>query len=294
MTLARRVLITGAAGQVGRELMKSAPSGIELCAVTRDELDVGDEVAVREYVTNCKPELIINAAAYTAVDRAESEPVEAARCNESGAHNLAAAAARLVGTRVIHISTDFVFDGRASVPYTPDDAPMPLGVYGRTKLAGERAVVEALGTRALIVRTAWVYASHGCNFLRTMMRLMNERKAVRVVDDQLGTPTSARSLARVLWMFADRSDLCGVFHWTNAGVASWYDFALAIAEEAAGMSLLHGDVSVMPIASSEYPTVARRPSFSVLDKRSTISALQLEPDHWRVELRSIMREMAIG
>jgi dTDP-4-dehydrorhamnose reductase len=195
---------------------------------------------------------------------------------------------------LLHISTDFVFDGRSYSPYRPTDATGPLGVYGATKLAGEQAVLKTLGHRATVVRTAWVYAAQGRNFLRTMLRLMNERGAVRVVADQIGTPTAAPSLAEVLWKFAARPDQSGVFHWADSGVASWYDFAVAIAEEGAPRGLINRVVQVTPVTTAEYPAPAARPAFSVLDKRSTLAALDIVPVHWRAKLRLVMDGLAVA
>jgi dTDP-4-dehydrorhamnose reductase len=280
-----RVLITGAGGQVGRELLRAAPPQAEVRALDRNDLDIGDASAVREVVGEFAPAVIINAAGYTAVDKAEQEHEVALRVNAEGPRLLAQAARGLNGCRLVHISTDYVFDGDSARAYRPGDAPHPLSVYGRTKLEGEDAVLAALGPRAVVLRTSWVYGAHGRNFLHTMLRLMRERGAVRVVADQIGTPTSTPALAEVLWQFAKRPGLAGVHHWTDAGVASWYDFAVAIAEEAAAIGLLPPGIEVTPIATEDYPTPARRPACSVLDKRATIAALALEPRHWRQRLR---------
>jgi dTDP-4-dehydrorhamnose reductase len=233
------------------------------------------------------PAVIINAAAYTAVDRAETEIDAARRVNALGPRHLARAAAA-AGARLVHISTDFVFDGRAGVPYAPDAPTSPLGVYGLTKLEGEQAVLELLPTNSVVVRTAWVYAAHGANFMRTMLRVMGDKGLVRVVADQVGTPTAADSLAGVLWALAQRPDVGGVQHFTDAGVASWYDFAVAIAEEAAMLGLLPPGVQVLAIGTADYPTPARRPAYSVLDKRSLLAALGPEHRHWRVSLRRVL------
>ena len=286
------MLITGATGQVGRALIASAAPDIEVRATTHSDLDISDAAQVGECIAIYKPQLVINAAAYTAVDKAEGDEATAVRVNVDGPRNLARAALARSGTRLIHISTDFVFDGRSSSPYQPQDRTNPLSVYGATKLAGEKAVLDTLGDRGLVVRTAWVYAAQGKNFFRTMLRLMNERAEVRVVGDQVGTPTAAMSLAGVLWKFAARPDIFGVFHWTDAGVASWYDFAVAIAEEAAASSLLKGEIKVTQIATDDYPTAAKRPAYSVLDKRATTAAIGAEPVHWRANLRSMLEELA--
>lgn len=287
-----KVLIAGANGQLGRELQRYAPADVELHAWDRAQLDIGDEKQVTTRVRELRPDIVINAAAYTAVDKAEGDEAGAIRGNVEGPACLARAVADLGAGRMLHVSTDFVFDGAQTLPYRPADAPNPLGVYGRTKLAGERAVLECLRERATIIRTAWVYAAHGHNFMRTMLRLMNERGVVRVVSDQVGTPTAAPILAQLMWRCAARNDVHGIYHWTDAGVASWYDFAVAIAEEAGALGMLEREVSVMPIATDEYPTPARRPAFSVLDKSQTYTALNIAQVHWRVRLREVLREIS--
>ena len=286
---ATKVLITGAGGQVGRLMLETRPADVEVIACTHADLDIGAREAVRDCVGRNRPAVIINAAAYTAVDKAESEAETAQRINADGPGYLAAAA-RECGARLIHISTDYVFDGAASVPYRPDSATNPLSVYGRTKRDGERAVLEALPEHSTIVRTAWVYAAAGANFVRTMLRVMRANGAVRVVADQVGTPTAARSLAETLWRIAGAPEIRGIHHWTDAGVASWYDFAVAIAEEGAALGLLPPEISVTPITTADYPTPARRPAYSVLDKRS-LAAHGLTPIHWRKRLRAVLKEI---
>jgi dTDP-4-dehydrorhamnose reductase len=285
-----KVLITGAQGQVGRCLLASAPAGVTAVGLTRADLDVGDPDAVYQAVQQHQPAVIINAAAYTAVDRAESEVEAARRVNGLGPRHLARAAAAS-GARLLHISTDFVFDGRSGVPYAPDAPTAPLGVYGLTKLEGEQAVRELLPEASVVLRTAWVYAAHGANFLRTMLRVMGEKGQVRVVADQVGSPTSADSLAGVLWGLAQHPEVSGVHHFTDAGVASWYDFAVAIAEEATALGRLPAGVRVAAIATADYPTPARRPAYSVLDKRSLLAALPLDHQHWRVSLRRVLQRL---
>ena len=282
-----KVLVTGAEGQLGRLLARTAPAGAAVTALGRVGLDIGDPDAVQAKVRALSPALIINAAPYTAVDKAESEPELAARVNATGPRNLAVAA-RAAGARLVHVSTDFVFDGLAGSPYRVDAATHPLGVYGRTKRDGELAVLEELPDRSLVVRTAWVYAAEGRNFMHTMLRLMRERGTVRVVADQVGSPTSAQALAAALWQLAG-AGVTGVQHWTDAGVASWYDFAVAIAEEAAALGLLPAGVAVTPIGTADYPTPARRPAYSVLDKSSLPAGLA--PAHWRQELRAVLKEI---
>jgi dTDP-4-dehydrorhamnose reductase len=286
-----KVLITGAHGQVGRALLKSVPAQVDAVGRSREEMDIGDAQAVMSSIQAHRPDLIINAGAYTAVDKAESEPELAERANTTGPHNLAVAAAA-AGARLLHLSTDFVFDGTASKPYGTDAPTNPQSTYGRTKRGGEEAVQRTLADRSVVLRTAWVYAAEGNNFVRTMLRLMAAKGAVRVVADQIGTPTAAHCLAEVIWAFAARPDVSGTYHWTDAGVASWYDFAVAIAEESAAIGLLPADVRVDAIATEEYPTPAKRPAYSVLDKRSLLAKLGVPARHWRSNLRTVLREIS--
>lgn len=271
-------------------LLETRPDNVEVIACTHADLDVGAGEAVRACVARHQPAIIINAAAYTAVDKAESEPDSARRSNADAPAHLAAAA-RECNARVIHISTDFVFDGTASVPYRPDSATHPLSVYGRTKRDGELAVLEQLPRRATVVRTGWVYAAIGANFVRTMLRIMRADGAARVVADQVGTPTAARYLAEALWRIAANPDIHGIHHWTDAGVASWYDFAVAIAQESAELGILPPGICVVPITTADYPTAARRPSYSVLDK-SSLAPYGLSPAHWRTRLRAVLKEIS--
>lgn len=286
-----RVMITGANGQVGRALLKSVPAQVQAAALSRAELDIGDAQTVMSAIQSQRPDLIINAGAYTAVDKAESEPHLAERANTTGPHNLALAA-RATGARLLHLSTDFVFDGLASKPYATDAPPHPQSTYGRTKRGGEEAVQGTLPDSSVVLRTAWVYAAEGNNFVRTMLRVMAAKGTVRVVADQIGTPTAAHSLAEVIWALAARPDVSGIYHWTDAGVASWYDFAVAIAEESALIGLLPAEVRVDAIATEEYPTAARRPSYSVLDKRPLLAKLSVSARHWRSNLRTVLKEIS--
>lgn len=288
--MTQRVLVTGAAGQLGFELQRSVPADVTLIAVDIAQLDLTDAAAVERVVAEVAPTHIVNGAAYTAVDRAEEQPERARAVNVDAAATLAQSAARH-GARMVQISTDFVFGGMARGPWRPSDAPSPESVYGQSKLDGERAVLAALGGHALVIRTAWLYSAHGTNFVKTMLRLMRERDEVRVIADQIGTPTWAASLARTIWAAVGTPDAAGVLHWTDAGAASWYDFAVAIQEEAVARHLLERAVPVVPISTSEYPTPARRPAYSVLDKSDTTRALGVMPAHWRTNLRLMLDEL---
>jgi dTDP-4-dehydrorhamnose reductase len=286
-----KVLITGASGQVGKALLDTLPTQCEIRALTRGQLDIGDATAVNCAVAAFRPAVIINAAAYTAVDQAESEPEVAGPVNAFGPRHLAQAAAVIPGCRLIHISTDHVFDGRAPEPYQPHAETNPLSVYGRTKLFGERAVLAVLGERGVVLRTAWIYAPQGRNFLLTMLRLMRESGAVSVVADQHGTPTTAASIARALWVIARRPAIHGILHWTDGGVATWNEFAVAIAEEGKAAGILPGAVKITPITTADCPTAAPRPANSVLDSQETIALLGLAPDHWRIALRATLAQV---
>ncbi|MGC8853742.1 MAG: dTDP-4-dehydrorhamnose reductase [Halothiobacillaceae bacterium] len=294
-----RILLVGAQGQVGWELQRSGPEHVTLTALDRNALDITQPRDVLRTVQDIQPHWIINAAAYTAVDQAEREPERAFAVNGDGARHLAEAA-RTVKARMIQISTDFVFDGQQSHPYLPSplegegtgergNSPL-LCTYGASKRAGEMAVLKTLGDDALIIRTAWVYSSHGHNFVKTMLRLMRERDSLGIVADQIGSPTWARGLAHAIWQ-AIGKDITGIHHWTDAGVASWYDFACAIQDEALNLGLLEQSIPIRPIRTQDYPTPAKRPAYSVLDKTATWQALGIDtPTHWRIPLRAMLNE----
>lgn len=285
-----RILVTGAAGQLGQTVVATAPADVEVIALDSRRFDLA-AADIGAQLDALDVDLVVNTAAYTAVDKAESEEgrLRAEQVNAIGVGALAQACAAN-GTRLLHVSTDFVFDGSRSTPY-PTDAPCsPLGQYGLTKWRGELRVLAAL-PGAVVLRTAWVYSRYGNNFLKTMLRLMTERDAIGVVADQVGTPTSTLTLAQTLWHFVRRPALHGIYHCTDAGVASWYDFAVAIQEEALARGLLSRPVSVRPIATTDYPTPAKRPAYSVLDKTATWRDLALEPQHWRAALRHVLDEI---
>lgn len=286
-----RALITGAGGQLGQALYATAPEDWNIVAADRDTLDLSAPSGIAAFIARTAPQVIINAAAYTAVDRAESEPEAAALVNATAVEALAHAA-DAIDAHLIHVSTDFVFDGSASSPITPEAPTNPLSVYGRTKREGERLALAA-SPRTAIVRTAWLYAARGANFVNTMLRLMAERPELRVVADQIGAPTHAAALARRLWTFAARGTN-GIWHYSDAGAASWYDFAVAIQEEALEIGLLNRAVPVRPIRTEDYPTPATRPSYSLLDSTATMKVTGLEQEHWRVNLREMLMDLKNG
>jgi dTDP-4-dehydrorhamnose reductase len=237
-----------------------------------------------------RPDVVINAAAFTKVDAAEHEPELAHAINAAGARNVATAAER-IGAQVIHISTDYVFDGTRSAPYSTDSPPNPVSVYGSSKLAGERAVLET-SARSLIVRTGWLYAAHGKNFLRTILAALESERPLTVVNDQTGVPTSARELAETIWLCAGERRITGVQHWVNDGRTTWHGFAVRIQELAAVLGLVRGDAEIAAIPTSGYPTAARRPSFSVLDASGLWRALGKQANPWELALSGVLKEIA--
>ncbi|WP_340588371.1 dTDP-4-dehydrorhamnose reductase [Erythrobacter alti] len=276
-----KVLITGANGQLGGALTASAPEGASLHTVDIDDCDLTDAGAIKELVEQAAPDLIVNAAAYTSVDKAEGDEA-AARAINSGA---VAALRQAHAGKLVHISTDFVFDGTSSRAYRPEDERRPISAYGRTKAEGE----DHLAHGDILVRTAWVYTAGGVNFVRAMLRLMQEKPALGVVADQIGAPTWASDLARTIWALV-AAEATGTFHHSDAGVASWYDFAVAIQEEALALGLLKKTIPITPIPTNAYPTPAARPAFSLLDCSKTRELLGDGHTHWRVNLRRMLEE----
>ena len=292
-----RLLLLGGNGQVGRELRRSLPPLGELVVATRDGRD-GDETAdfdapdsLEGLVARIAPDVVVNAAAYTAVDRAETDAAAAFRVNAEAPAALARACAAR-DTLLLHYSTDYVFDGSGTRPYREDDATAPLGVYGASKLAGEQAIRDS-GARHAILRTAWVYAAHGKNFLLTMLRLGAEREELRVVADQVGAPTPAPWIADATAAILQRGvEASGTWHLAAAGQTSWHGFAQAIFEEAHAAGLLARMPTVLPIATRDYPTPAKRPAYSVLDTRRLHAGFGIAPPPWREGLRAVVAELA--
>jgi dTDP-4-dehydrorhamnose reductase len=281
-----RVLITGANGQLGGALQRLAPAWTEINAIDVDDCDLTDVPMLGARLTVEAPDLILNAAAYTAVDKAEGDEELARAINADAVAAMVAAMAE-TGGKVVHVSTDYVFDGTASSPYAPDAPRNPQSAYGRTKAEGE----DHLRPEDLLVRTAWVYEAGGANFVRTMIRLMKERNELRVVADQVGAPTWATGLARTIWALLEKG-ASGTFHHCDDGLASWHDFAVAIAEEAHAIGLIPRIPVIHPITTAEYPTPARRPAFSLLDCSKTRAVLGDAPVAWRDNLRLMLKEEA--
>jgi dTDP-4-dehydrorhamnose reductase len=288
-----RILVTGAKGQVATALQERTPPGVELVALARPDLDLADPQSIRDAFEPQTADVVVNAAAYTAVDKAEAEEALAMRVNGEGAGHVAEAA-RAMGAPVIQLSTDYVFDGSLDRPYVEDDPVAPLGAYGRSKLAGEEAVAAA-NPRHVILRTAWVYSPFGSNFVKTMLRLGETRREVSVVADQRGSPTSALDIADAIFEMSARMLLApgpekyGVFHMTGGGEASWAEFAAAIFAEA--QALGRPAVDVIPISTADYPTPARRPANSRLDGGRLLRDYEIALPDWRDSLKPVVERL---
>lgn len=277
------VLVTGAGGQLGQSLQFIAGKhpGIEFVFCSSEELDITNKQNCRLIFQKHQPGYCINAAAYTAVDKAESEPEKAHLINVTGAQNLAETCMEF-GAILLHISTDFVFDGTHSTPYTEEDLPNPTGVYGQTKLDGEKAIQQTFD-HYFIIRTSWVYSQFGNNFMKTMLRLASERDSLSVVDDQVGTPTNAVDLAEVLVaIISSNSHAFGIYNYSNEGQCSWFGFAQKIFE------VNNVAIDLKPIPTTAYPTPAKRPAYSVLDKAKIKAAFGVAIQEWEVSLKQII------
>jgi dTDP-4-dehydrorhamnose reductase len=294
-----KVLITGAGGQLGAEITALLKNdGFDTVALKRSELDITDSKALSAAVREVVPKVIINSAAYTAVDKAENDRENAFRVNADGAANLAEVA-KEVGALIIHISTDFVFDGKKRTPYTEDDETNPLGVYAESKLKGEEAI-RAVTKDHIIVRSSWIYGARkeDRNFVKTILRLAGERKELKVVSDQVGSPTWTRDLAGAVIEFVKAREAgtlkLGTYHYANSGEANWYELAKASIEGAKEKGMELKCETVLPIPTSEYPTDAPRPAYSVLDTAKIKSELNITIPEWRESLNSMLEEFVGG
>ena len=304
-----KVLITGKGGQLAWELENSAPKSVEVLSCSSKELDITNQQQVDDTIEQFRPDIVINAAAYTAVDKAETDIEKAYAVNDLGSEYLALACKKITA-KLIHVSTDFVFDGTKTTPYQTNDSVKPINVYGASKLAGEIKINNILGNQATIIRTAWVYSVNGNNFVKTMLRLMAEKDQLGIVYDQVGTPTWAKGLAKMIWALVSKNSVKSVahnaaknqttsthseksltLHWTDEGVCSWYDFAVAIQELAIEKGMLDKAIPVRPIPASAYPTPAKRPSFSVIDKNTAEQESGINTIHWRQQLSSMLDEL---
>ena len=283
-----KIVVIGNAGQLSYELVRIL--GSNTICLGPEDTDITNEAVLSDTLSSLSPDVIINAAAYTAVDKAEEDIDVCHAINATAVENLAKYCKK-AGAFLVHVSTDYVFNGHKGSPYLPNDPIEPQGMYGKTKADGEKALLDILPEASCLIRTAWVYSAHGNNFVKTMLTLMANKPKLTVIDDQIGTPTWAKGLADAC-VSAAKNKTVGVYHWTDEGVASWYDFALAIQELAIEKGLLENAIPVLPIPSSQYPTPAKRPPYSVLDKTSAREAFaSCHPTHWRKQLSAMMDEL---
>lgn len=279
------ILVTGGNGQLGCSLrLASAESKHRYIFTDVEELDITSAEVIEEFFRSEKPDVVVNCAAYTAVERAEDNEAQADLINHRAVALLAEACKRYDAT-LVHISTDYIFSGEGDTPYTEEVAPAPINAYGRTKLAGERAVVES-GCKSIILRTSWLYSEFGNNFVKTMQSLMQTRSEVRVVADQIGTPTYAGDLAAAITYIINSGQLdkMGTYHYSNEGVCSWYDFACEIARLSG-----NNECEIKPCTTEEYPTKAQRPHYSVLDKSKFVETFGLQLPEWHDALERMLK-----
>jgi dTDP-4-dehydrorhamnose reductase len=285
------IVIIGKSGQLAFELSRELESSDhQVTFLGRDDIDITNTSSIEETLSHLSADVVINASAYTAVDKAEEDTEACNAINTLAVENLAKFC-KANGAFMVHVSTDYVFNGHKGSPYLTDDPIEPQGAYGKSKAEGEKALLEIMPDASCLIRTAWVYSSHGNNFVKTMLRLMAEKPQLAVIDDQIGTPTWAKGLAEVC-IAAAENKTTGVYHWTDEGVASWYDFALAIQELGIEKGMLENEIPVLPIPSSQYPTPAKRPHYSVLDKQTAREAFaSCKPTHWRKQLAKMLDEL---
>ncbi|KJY84164.1 dTDP-4-dehydrorhamnose reductase [Vibrio galatheae] len=280
------VLIVGKNGQLAWELQRTCPSSIDMHVCSSQDIDITSLESVDRIVSSIQPDVIINAAAYTAVDKAEVDRESAFLINETGVENISQVAKRY-DVRLLHVSTDFVFDGCKNSAYETNEQANPICVYGLSKLKGEQAI-KKLHKNAAIIRTSWLYSEHGQNFVNTMLHLMKDREKLDVVSDQIGCPTSAHGLAKFLWSLAEIDEISDIYHYCDLGVASWYDFAISIQSLGLKYGLLDKRIPITPISSSEYPTLAQRPTFSLLSSSVEAKGYQ---KHWTEALEDTLESL---
>ena len=282
-----KVILLGAKGQLGQLVAESAPNYINLECFSHETLDITNHEAVKELILQVSPDIIINAAAYTAVDNAEKQHELANAINADAVENIAISTPP--ETRIIHISTDFVFSSNSERPYKAEDQIAPVSIYGQSKADGEEALLRHHPKNAIILRTSWLYSAKGKNFLTTMLRLMAERDELSIVNDQFGSPTSAHLLAQIIWGFALENHGIGIYHWSDRGVITWYDFALEIYSQARQLGILKKEVNIKAIATKDYPTPAVRPCYSALDSSATETLLGVKTSPWQEELHKVLK-----
>ena len=293
-----KILLIGASGQLGQTLIKTKPQNIEIIECNRSNIDLSNLELINDFILSSNANFVINSAAYTGVDKAELESELAYQINAEAPNAISNAVSKIKGS-LIHISTDFVFDGTKNLPYKPKDHVNPLGVYGKSKAKGEEYVLKLKNN--YVVRTSWLYGDFGKNFCLTMLRLHKEKslakEPLRVVYDQIGVPTSTYSLSRFCWKIIDSLSnskiIPSLLHWSDAGVASWFDFAFAIGEIGVEKGLISEAAKVIPIKTNEYPLPAKRPHFSLLNCEESTNILKENQFHWRVELKKVMDEIKL-
>lgn len=286
-----KIVVMGANGQLGNSLRDCAPADVAVTYLTRQDCDLTSPEAINASLDAAEPDVMINAAAYTAVDLAESEAALAAKINVE-AVAVMASWAQANNAQLVHFSTDFVFDGSSTRPYQIEDPTSALGVYGATKREGELAALAAAPANVMIIRTSWVYSEHGQNFVKTMLRLMGERDQLSVVDDQRGCPTYAGNLAELTWhLVTQKLFTPGIYHWSDAGIATWYEFAQEIGRQAHQAGLLAREIPIAPITTDQYPTPASRPAYSVLDTTKLATLAGRQPAPWQDRLQTMLTRL---
>lgn len=284
-----KIVVIGKSGQLASELHALSNDQVEIICLGRNEINIVNKNAIEEALTRFRPDAVINAAAYTAVDLAEKESEQANQINGYAVGYLAQVCKSLA-IHLVHLSTDFVFDGSNSTPYLTTDKHAPVNKYGASKAIGEKLLIELMPENSCIIRTAWVYSTHGNNFVKTMLNLMESKPELGIISDQIGTPTYAKTLAQAC-IYAAVNKHSGIYHWTDQGVASWYDFAVAIQELALEKKLLGKKIPIKAITTADYPTPAKRPSFSVLNKSQNAETFPSELIvHWRQQLNCMLND----
>jgi dTDP-4-dehydrorhamnose reductase len=284
------IVVIGKSGQLAWELAQLTNTETTITCLGREQIDITCQQSIIDTLKKYQADAVINASAYTAVDQAESDKENAYNINAIAVENIAIACKKLL-LHLVHISTDFVFKGDKGSPYLPHDPIEPLGIYGASKAEGEKAITSIIPNDSCIIRTSWVYSTHGNNFVKTMLKLMADKPELGIISDQIGSPTYVEDLARAC-LLAATNKFSGIYHWTDTGVASWYDFAVAIQEIAIEKGLLIKTIPIKPIRTIDYPTPSKRPSYSVLDKTSTIEDFsQLPLIHWRTQLDKMMDKL---
>ena len=288
------IVVTGAAGQLGQTISRlwseSPLPQYQFKALDRSELDLSQPELAIAVLAELKPSVIVNAAAYTQVDKAESDSIAAHLVNAEAVGRIAAWSAEN-DARLIHVSTDFVFDGTSKTPYEPDQQTNPLGTYGASKLAGEQQIQAMAKQHSAIIRTSWLYSEYGNNFVKAMLRLMGEKEQLSVVNDQIGSPTSTHGLAVLIFAMILNRNAAGIYHWTDGGSISWFEFALEIQRQAVQEGLLSKAIPISPIPASEYLAPARRPAYSVLDRSRALADFDCPSADWKAQLNLVIKEL---